>query len=134
MRIFISLELPETLKAKIFHNFEKLKNSGTCSGNFVSKNNLHITLRFLGELSEDKIEELIKVFSNFSSSSFEISLGKKGYFPDKDYIRVLWLSLISDKLTDFFSKIEEVLQNLGYEKEKDFVFHLTVARIKSIKK
>ena len=60
MRAFIAIELPEHVRAKIFHEFETLSKKGVVGGNFVSKDNLHLTLRFLGEISEQKAKDIAK--------------------------------------------------------------------------
>ena len=51
MRTFISIELPEQVKKEIFKEFKRLENSGFVVGKFVSKDNLHLTLKFLGTLT-----------------------------------------------------------------------------------
>ena len=59
MRIFIAIELPEDIKSKIFHASETLTNKNFFRGKFVEKKDLHLTLKFLGEIDEEKIEKII---------------------------------------------------------------------------
>ncbi|RLG12482.1 RNA 2',3'-cyclic phosphodiesterase [Candidatus Pacearchaeota archaeon] len=134
MRAFISIELPEKIKKEIFKEFEKLKNSKTCFGNFVKKQNLHLTLRFLGDVSEEKIKEIIKTLSEINFPEFKADLGKIGFFPSEKYIKIVWINLISEKIP----KLREIINKKLYEKainydKKEFNSHITVARIKGIK-
>ena len=133
MRVFIALELPEHVKAEIFHGFEKLKENGIASGNFVEKENLHLTLKFLGDVDEDKIVQVEKKLSQIKFNPFNVEVGKIGFFPNENYIRVLWVELKSSEIYDIYNKIENELNSIGFEREKEFVSHITVARIKSVK-
>ncbi len=133
MRCFISIELPENVRSQIFHSFEKLKNSKLGFGNFVDKNNLHLTLKFLGDLSEDKIELVKKALSEVEFRQFSVETGELGFFPNEKFIKILWLDLISPEFEFLKKSIDDKLQKLGFnEKEKDFVAHLTLTRIKKI--
>ncbi len=133
MRCFISIELAENVKAQIFHAFEKLKNSKTCYGNFVKKDNLHLTLKFLGNISEEKIEEIKKVLEKIDFRQFPVETGKIGFFPNENYVRTLWIDLKASDFEFLKNEIDEKLHKLGFnEKDKNFTTHITVARIKGI--
>src|SRR3989344_4789394 len=83
MRTFIAIELPEDVKAKIFHAFEKLKESNLVRGKFVEKDNLHLTLKFIGEVPIEKLNEIEKTLENLASKfkNFSCSTGKTPVFP-----------------------------------------------------
>lgn len=134
MRCFISIEFPEHVRSEIFHVFEKLKNSGCCSGNFVEKNNLHLTLTFLGDIEEEKMEIVKRVLSKIDFRKFPIETGNLGFFPNEDYVKILWVDVISPEIFALREEIENSLKKEGFEfKKMDFVPHLTVARINGIK-
>jgi 2'-5' RNA ligase len=134
MRCFISIEFPEHIRAQIFHAFENLKKSGTCYGNFVEKENLHLTLSFLGELSEEEIKKAEGILNKIDFRKFPVEMGKIGYFPNEDYVKVIWVGVNSREIANLREIIENKLRKEGFSiKEIDFVPHLTVARIKSIK-
>ncbi len=135
MRAFISIELPESVKKEIFRISEKIKNSGLVSGNFVKKDNLHLTLRFLGDrVSEEKINQIKKELSEIILPKFKATTGKIGFFPSDKYIRVIWVALEADELSRLKGIIENKIHELGMNKEKrEFNSHITFARIKSVK-
>lgn len=134
MRTFISIELPERVKKEIFKEFEKIKTSGFVSGNFVKKENLHLTLKFLGNTSEEEIEKIKNKLSELKFSNFELATDGVGFFPSEKYVKVLWVGFISNQLKFIKDIIEEKLFEIGINKEtRDFNSHVTVARIKNVK-
>lgn len=130
VRCFIAIDLPEDVKAKIFHEFENLQKKGFIVGNFVNKSNLHVTLKFIGEISEEKIAEIRAILRGIKFKKFDARIGKIGAFPSNNYIRVLWVDFISEYANGLY---EEINQKLGIKEKESFVSHITVARIKSIK-
>ena len=76
MRVFIAINLPEDIKAKVFHEFEIVQNSGLVTGNFVEKENLHLSLKFLGEVSEEEIEKIKKKLSEIKFKKLDVEIGK----------------------------------------------------------
>jgi 2'-5' RNA ligase len=134
MRSFISIELPENIKKEIFKTFESLKNSGYIYGNFVQKDNIHLTLKFLGNLSEEKIQEIQNKLSEIKLNSFGATTGEIGFFPSEKYIRVIWVDLVSDELKNLKKIIDDKLHEIGVNHDnREFSSHLTVARIKKVK-
>jgi len=134
MRTFISIELSERIRKEIFKEFEKVRNSGFASGNFVKKENLHLTLKFLGNLSEEEIEKIKVKLAEIKLSKFELFTDGVGFFPSEKYVKVLWTKLVSNQLKFIKDIIEEKLFEIGINKEtKEFNSHVTVARIKSVK-
>ncbi len=134
MRTFIAIDLPEEVKAEIFHAFEKLQSSGLVSGNFVQKENLHLTLRFIGEIDEEEIIRIKRALSEIRFENFDVNLGELGFFPNDSFVKVLWVGLESDNLLPLKEKVDEVLEKIGIEKEKNpFSSHITVARVKAVK-
>ncbi|MBI2043489.1 RNA 2',3'-cyclic phosphodiesterase [Candidatus Pacearchaeota archaeon] len=132
MRCFIAIELPENIKAKIFHEFETLKEKNLFGGKFVGKENLHLTLRFLGDLSKEKIEEVKERLRGISLSGFKCMIGRSGFFKDEKRIRVIWIEVILKSLEKFEKKISDVLPEFPNEHEK-FSPHITVARVEYIR-
>jgi len=134
MRSFIAIELPKHVQSQIFHVSETLKNSGVVVGKFVEKENLHLTLRFLGDTDEQKIEEIKKELSGIKMKKFEAETGNMGFFPSPEYIRIIWIELISKKIHDLQKKINDELMKIGFlEEERGFSSHVTLARIKAVK-
>lgn len=131
MRCFISIDLPEKTKAKIFHEFEKLRNEKILEGNFVRKENLHITIKFLGEIDKKKLKRLNGRLRKIKFSSFEINLGRGGFFGYEGNPRVLWVGVSGKGILELENKISNELNEFkGYS--EGFHGHITGARTKRI--
>ncbi|MFH1823448.1 MAG: RNA 2',3'-cyclic phosphodiesterase [archaeon] len=129
MRTFIAIELPSSTRDELKKIQEKFKANPGVSANFVNPENLHLTLKFLGEIPEEKVEQIKKLKIDFKK--FKVNLGKVGVFPSLNYIRILWVSLEPGFLIkDLHDKIEEILQA---KKDVKFESHITLARIKNLK-
>lgn len=134
MRCFISIELPENVKAHIFHSFEKLKNSKLCQGNFTKKNNLQLTLKFFSKLSEDQIKQIKKVLEKIDFRQFPIETGKIGFFPNEKFVKSIWIELIASDFQFLKEELDRELSKIGFkEEEKKFIPRITVAKIRGMK-
>lgn len=135
MRCFIAIELPEYIKDFVEEIFDL--RSSVDGVNFVKKENLHITLKFLGEISPDMIGKISQILSEISSefAPFILRVSHPGVFPDRVNPRVIWIGLeFSEVLKNLAKKIDDRLNLLGFEREKrEFRAHITLARIKNFR-
>ncbi len=133
LRLFFGFPLDEEIKDKIFV-FLKKQNLFKKDYKWVAKENYHITLKFLGEVEENYVEELFKIGNKVSSifKEFSAYTGEFSGFPEKRRARVFFLDLKEkDKFKEVFEKLEEELFKLNFEKEKrEYHPHITLARIK----
>ena len=136
MRTFIAIELPEEVKSEIFHAFEKLEKFNLIRGKFVEKENLHLTLKFLGEISQEKYLEIEKKLLEINISKFNFKIGEVGVFPGENHVKVIWVDLIceNEELLNLVKNIEDKLEKFGIPKEnRDFQSHVTAARVYVVK-
>lgn len=126
MRCFISIDIPENIKEEIKKIQEQLPEF---SGKKIESENLHLTLKFLGEADEERIEEVKKRLIKVKLNRFETEIDSIGVFSEKA-IRIIWLGLANcDKLQkEIDTKLKDV-----FGPEKRFMSHLTIARVKKIK-
>ena len=127
MRAFICVEISEEARNEILRVVEEIKKSGLINANYVSGENLHLTLKFFGEILDEKANEIKKKIETINIKKFEASIGKLGYFSE-DFIKVLWVGLENKELKELNEKIEELF---GKEK-REFNGHITFARAKHI--
>ena len=135
-RLFIAV--PVKFEEKTLDHISKIKEQLYHENiRWVDTDNVHITLKFLGDTPEDLIEEidesLREIVQNFSVTSLDIK--DLGVFPNKHRPRVIWLGLSENEiLTGLFKEIEEKMQDLGYEPEhRAFSPHLTLGRVKFLR-
>jgi len=133
-RGFIAIDIKAVTKVIEFQN--EIRNTGA-NIKIVEPENIHITLKFLGETEEsliDKINDIIKE-SVKGITPFEVTLKDTGVFPNENYIKVIWIGIEKfEEIRDIANNIDEKLINLGFKKEKrKFSPHITIARVKSAK-
>ncbi len=132
MRCFIALEFPDEIKEKIYRGIRH-EISSKPELKWVSRENLHLTLKFLGEISEEKAKQVAKALERDfkGKKKIQVRLGKVGSFADRGTIRVLWIGIDEgeDEIKEFAEIVEKSMKKLGFPREKrEFVPHLTIAR------
>lgn len=131
MRCFLAIELSEEAKAEITRIQKLIPEQGI---KFVEKENLHLTLKFFGEIDDYKVSKINKTLKEFKFEKINCELGSVGFFPSSNYIRVVWIALEpAGKLKEMQEKIEDLLAEQSFKEEKRFESHVTLARVKFIK-
>jgi 2'-5' RNA ligase len=135
IRTFIAIELPEKIIYTIGKVQEKLKSHGF-KIRWVRTENIHLTLKFLGNIQETETERIARVISESVKGYNPILISVKGIgvFPGIQRPRVIWLGISKqlDQLTELQKTLDEKLQTIGFPKEKrPFKGHLTMGRVKS---
>ncbi len=134
LRCFIAIEIPETIKKSVLDIIDSLRKSGA-DVKWVSDENIHITLQFLGETEESLIPDikgaLYKILATYSP--FYIKIAKVGCFPSGRRPRVIWVGIEdSQSLINLYKDIASEMVKFGYQKEeRGFTPHLTIGRVKS---
>jgi len=101
----------------------------------VRDENLHLTVKFLGEIDESRIGQVDSVQKAVEDvDPFELEIEGTGAFPSMDYIRVVWIGTGkgSERFREIISNAERTLVNEGFpENKNDPVPHATVCRVSS---
>jgi 2'-5' RNA ligase len=135
IRTFIAIELPEKIIYTIKKVQEEIKSYGL-KIRWVRPENIHLTLKFLGDTKAADTENVARAVSESVTDYPPISLAVKGIgvFPGIKRPRVIWLGVSNqlDVLTTFQKTLDEKLEAIGFPKEnRPFRGHLTLGRIKS---
>ena len=135
MRAFIALELSNEIKNELARLQGELKKVGA-DIKWVKSQNIHLTLKFLGDIDEGKVEQIKKILDQISSQNktFEISPFKLGAFPNIDNPRVVWAGIDKgcSNAEQIAQSVEDELSKIGFEKEsRPFSAHFTLGRVKS---
>jgi 2'-5' RNA ligase len=135
MRTFIAVELPEKVKGEIEQLQAPFKKTDTLVS-WVKPKNIHVTLKFLGEVPEERIKEVLSATQKAveGARKFTMSLKGTGAFPNLRRPRVIWIGAGSgeEELSLLAARIEEEMEKIGFPKEKrKFSAHFTVGRVKS---
>ena len=130
MRIFVSIGWSKEAIAFLQTWQEKLQHEYGIKGYWRKANNLHLTLKFLGEVGESEIPDIHKALENVGSQfcPFDILFKELGVFPNIKAPRILWMGVQSPVLISLQSAIESALRNIGVPPEyRRYQPHITLA-------
>jgi len=135
IRSFIAIELPEELKADLKSLQNSLITNRQDWMKWVSPDSIHLTLKFLGDIATDKIDEIIMAMEESSAGipPFSLQIEGLGVFPNLKRIQVVWVGLTGE--LNYLNTIQENIENnlaiLGYPAEgREFTPHLTLGRVR----
>ena len=131
IRCFISINLPEKLKEEIIKIQQELEEKNLFFGKFTEPENLHLTLKFLGEISEERVEEVKRELKELKFGKFKAGFGRLGVFSER-FIRIIWIEILGKQVFDLQSEIDGKMKEIGFKKEERFMSHLTIARVKKV--
>ncbi len=100
----------------------------------VEPKNIHITLRFLGNIRPETVDKIHEILKTIQFASFNINICGIGAFPSVKYPRVVWAGIRegSTELRGIFEQLEPQLRTLGFAADsRGFSPHLTIARVRS---
>lgn len=135
IRTFIAIELSKETQENLSQIIKELKSSGA-DVKWVKPENIHLTLKFLGETKISLIENINKILKETAEQfeKFDFQLNELGAFPKIQSPRVIWVNAFEPTgiIAKIVSMLEEWLEKLGFAKERrEFAPHITIGRVKS---
>jgi 2'-5' RNA ligase len=130
-RTFISIEPPLEITKEIAR-IQQIISKQKFTGKLTEPSNLHLTLKFLGHLPNEKLKKVKSLLSKIIFPEFTATLQKTGTFNFKGQPRIVWIKVSSPELFDLQKTIDQTLSQI-FPQEKRFMSHLTIARIKHTK-
>lgn len=135
MRAFIALEVSDAIKETLARAESHLKYSGA-DVKWVNPDAIHLTLKFLGDITDNKAEEVRSALDSISlkAKSFELTVEGIGAFPGTGHPRVIWAGLEKGAVetVSLAGRIDEEMAMLGFTREsRPFSPHLTIGRVRS---
>ncbi|HVS81765.1 MAG TPA: RNA 2',3'-cyclic phosphodiesterase [Pyrinomonadaceae bacterium] len=135
-RVFVAIELPAPVRRELIKHIDRLRDSiPEARASWSREDNLHLTLKFLGDIPVTNVEQLSAAASIAASKvgPFEIVVEACGSFPPRGQPRVLWIGIDdpSGKLSELNRALEDECAKAGFAREpRVFHPHLTIARIR----
>ncbi|HSW57655.1 MAG TPA: RNA 2',3'-cyclic phosphodiesterase [Dehalococcoidales bacterium] len=135
IRAFIAIEIPAEIKIHLKVLQDQIKPAGIKSVKWVEPANLHLTLKFLGNISPSQIQPVITAMQSAVqfSHSFHLQIDSLGAFPDLNRVQVIWSGLKGelDTLLKLQKSLDDQLARVGFVAEKrPFSAHLTLGRMR----
>ena len=130
MRIFVAIEVSDK---DVLNSIHKIQTEFNIKAKPVELSNMHFTVQFLGEVSEEMIGKISDALNSIEFSSFSISFASIGVFPKPNSPRVIWIGTDDgvNKLEKLAEMIRSKLSHLGFSPDKKFKPHVTIFRVKN---
>lgn len=132
IRSFLAIDVDNSLKDKITEA-QRILEEADAQVKFVEPENLHFTLKFFGQIDNKMIEELSRIIKEkiVVFKPFKLKIEGVGVFPNKNYMRVIWLGAKNpERFSEIQKSLDKEFKRLGFKKEKSYIPHLTIARVK----
>ncbi|MBI2971162.1 MAG: RNA 2',3'-cyclic phosphodiesterase [Candidatus Aenigmarchaeota archaeon] len=128
MRCFVAVDLDDALKPQTIKIQKELADLADL--NLVESENLHFTLKFLGETTDAELEKAEEALTEASSGfkPFDVGVAGLGTFPNIRYVRIIWIG--AAELFNLQKCVDEALAGLR-PRERHIIPHLTLARVRS---
>ena len=131
-RVFIAIDFPSEIVKEVARIQEILRNL-KFTGKMTELENLHLTLKFLGEINEEKLIIVREKLKEIKLKSFEVGIDKIGTFNIRGNPRIIWIKIAGKGIFELQKKIDLVLNKVDFNLEERFMSHATIARIKYVK-
>lgn len=137
LRTFIAIELDKKIKDYLRQIQNEIKKSDA-DVRWVNPDNIHLTLKFLGDTPVEKIDKIIQIMTREvrGLNPLSFTLTSLGCFPDTSKPRVIWMGITDpeNQITVLASSLAQALKQIGFKNEKlSFSPHITLGRVKSLK-
>ena len=134
IRSFIAFDIEEPSVLERITEMQKILAETGANLKFVKPENVHITLRFLGNITSSMVDRIYEGMQKIQFTPFNVRIRGVGAFPKLRYPRVVWAGIGEgvNQLREIFEQLEPSLRSLGFAPDsKGFSPHLTIARVKS---
>jgi len=130
MRAFVAIEVNNK---DVLNSIHKIQAELNIKAKPVELHNMHFTVQFLGEVSEEMIGKISDALNSIEFSAFSISFANIGVFPKPNFPRVIWIGTNDgvNELEKLAEKIRSKLSQIGFSPDKKFKPHVTIFRVKN---
>ncbi len=125
IRSFVAVDLPSSMRKDIGAIQREIATEGL---RIVRPELVHVTLKFLGDVPEERIDKVVEALRSVKIAPFDAKLKGMGAFPGRS-VRVVWLGL-EGNFPELYQAVEKALGHFGFEcDDRGFSPHVTLARV-----
>lgn len=127
-RLFVAVDIPETVKERL-----TLMSCGVPGARWVSPDQMHLTLSFIGEVDSETFGNILEVLAEISFEPFLMQLSGVGFFPPRGRPKVLWVGVEPNQtLLQLQQRVDSILRRrCRISAQRKFSAHITLARLKN---
>ncbi len=131
MRLFTAIDLPDDIKDYLFELENKFSSNKAAKIKWVFRKNLHLTIKFFGEVPDDKAQELIEKLKNVKFKKFGLKLADFGFYSSHGKTGVIWAGAEpAEKVAELQKLVDAETIGLG---DLKIGAHITIGRVKFVK-
>ena len=134
VRAFVAIDISEEVRLRLAEAQRRLEATGA-QLKLVEPKNIHLTVKFLGEVPEQRVGEIAEALRRAAEGvgAFDMRVSGVGVFPNLRHLRVVWAGVVDgrEQAVSLIRGVDGELQRLGFAREREYVPHLTIARVKS---
>jgi RNA 2',3'-cyclic 3'-phosphodiesterase len=131
MRVFIAIDLPNHVRTQL-KELQRVLRPAASAAKWVAPESIHITLKFLGEVAEKRIDQIDASLAGLAWKPFTIAIHGVGFFPGARSPRIFWVGMDAPTMEGLTEELDARMERLGFEREKRaFQPHITLARAKT---
>lgn len=133
-RVFLSIDIDDEALLSRIAQIQSSLDRQSAKIKLVEEENIHFTMRFLGDTPHTKIEKIREELLEVQYRPFTIRIDGVGAFPNTNRPRVIWVGVSdnAERITDLKLKIDDRLGNIGYTRDRKFHAHATIARVRAV--
>jgi len=130
MRTFVAIEVSDK---DVLNSIHKIQAELNIKANPVELRNMHFSVQFLGEVSDEMIGKISDALNSIEFSAFSITFASIGVFPKPNSPRVIWIGVTDgvNELEKLAEMIRSKLSHIGFSPDKKFKPHVTIFRVKN---
>lgn len=129
IRAFICVKMPDSVIKEVAR-IDEVFGNWKFTGKFTELENLHLTLKFLGEINIDKIEKIIRELRKIEFKEFEARLSEIGTFNFRGKPKIVWIKIGGKDIFELQKEVDNIMEKEGFTKEERFMSHMSIARVK----
>lgn len=132
MRLFIAVEIPPEIRKKLASLCGKIGDEAA-KIKWVEEENIHMTLKFLGEVDEGKAEGIKETLASVKMAPVSCAVKGFGTFPNDNYIKVIWAGVVPEEpFIKLHEQVDKALEPIGFSGDKKFSPHITIGRVRFV--
>jgi len=131
-RLFIAIDLPQNIKQALISFQTMLLHETNIDARLVKPEQLHLTLAFLGECTQEQRATVQSALKTIKQEKFQFCLHECGVFPTPEKPRVVWVDVVNGAVHALAKKVHNAVASVVELEDRDFKAHITVARINSV--
>ena len=130
MRTFVAIEVNNN---NVLNSIHQVQSELNIKAKPVELHNMHFTVQFLGEVSEEMVRKISDALNSIEFSTFSVTFASIGAFPKPNSPRVIWVGINDgvNELEKLAETIRSTLSDVGFSPDKKFKPHVTIFRVKN---